>query len=97
MFLYSFREYLRKSRKNVSKVGKSRNFRSKVGHFPKSRKSRTPLTAWPLVTLVFPPASVVEGIKSVPSVCVCVCASVSSLPARPFDIQMPLRRHGVSV
>ncbi len=55
MFLYSFRENFRKSRKNVLKVGKSRKFWSKVGHFPKSRKndskvgksgkSRTPLTA----------------------------------------------------
>ncbi len=56
MFLDSFRQDLRKSRKNVFKVGKSRNFWSKVGHFPKSRKndskvgksrkSRSPLTAW---------------------------------------------------
>ncbi len=55
MFLDGFRQDLRKSRKNVLKVGKSRNFWSKVGHFPKSRKndskvgksrkSRTPLTA----------------------------------------------------
>ena len=55
MFLDSFRQDLRKSRKNVLKVGTSRNFWSKGGHFPKSRKndsnvgksrkSRTPLTA----------------------------------------------------
>ncbi len=54
MFSCGFREYLGKSRKNVLKV--SRNIWSKVGHFPKSRKndskvgksrkSRTPLTAW---------------------------------------------------
>ena len=58
MYLYGFREYFRKSRKNVLKVGKSRNFWSKVGHCPKSRKndskvgksekSRTPLTVWVL-------------------------------------------------
>ncbi len=38
---------------------------------------------------LFPPASAVEGIKSVPSVCVCVsvCLSVSALTAEPFDIQ----------
>ncbi len=55
MLLDGFRQDLRKSRKNVLKVGKSRNCWSKVGHFPKSRKndskvgksrkSRTPLTA----------------------------------------------------
>ncbi len=38
-FLYGFRKYLRKRRKNVLNVGKSRNFWSKVGHFPKSRKN----------------------------------------------------------
>ncbi len=39
----------------------------------------------------FPPASAVEGIKSVPSVCPCVrvsvCLSFSALTAEPFDIQ----------
>ena len=35
---------------------------------------------------LFPPASAVKSIKSVPSVCVCVCASVSSLTAEPFDV-----------
>ncbi len=39
----------------------------------------------------FPPASAVEGIKSVLSVCVCVrasvCSSVSALTDEPFDIR----------
>ncbi len=34
-----------------------------------------------------PPASVVEGIKSVLCIRLCVCLSVSALPAEPFDIR----------
>ena len=51
----------------------------------------------------FPPASAVEGIKSVPSVCVCVsvCSSVSRGVSRPkkggvmhgmYSAQMSVRR-----
>ena len=36
---------------------------------------------------LFPPVSAVEGIKSVPSVCVCVCLLVSALPAEPFNMR----------
>ncbi len=39
------------------------------------------------MSIFFPPVSAVEGIKSVPSVCVCVCASVSSLAAELFDVR----------
>ena len=37
----------------------------------------------------FPSASAVEGMESVPSVCVClsVCLSVSALTAEPFDVE----------
>ncbi len=34
----------------------------------------------------FPPASMVEDIKAVPSVCLCGCLSVSALPAELFDV-----------
>ncbi len=37
-------------------------------------------------TRSFPPASAVEGIKSVPSVCPSVCLLVSALLAEPLDI-----------
>ncbi len=36
---------------------------------------------------IFPPASAVEGIKSVPSVRLCVCLSFSSLTPEPFDVR----------
>ncbi len=35
---------------------------------------------------LFPPASAVEGIKSVPSVCESVCLLVTALTAEPFDL-----------
>ncbi len=31
--------------------------------------------------------SAVKGMESVPSVCVCVCLTVSALMAEPFDVQ----------
>ncbi len=37
--------------------------------------------------LSFPPASAVEGIKSVPCVCVSVCQLVGALMAEPFDVR----------
>ena len=45
----------------------------------------TDTLSWHL-TILLPPASAVEVIESVPSVCLSVCPSVSTLTSEPFDL-----------
>ncbi len=60
---------------------------------PKTRQATCKPAYWERqTTYLLPPASAVEVIESVPSVCVCVCLSVclsfSTLTTEPFDVSI---------